>query len=374
MNATLTRLNTRVVASLRSERGPAPIILATIAILIIFSIAAPGTFPTTSNMQSIGVQLPETALLGMGVMLSMVVAGIDLSVVAIADLSGVAMAEYFGSQHAGSPGHGGLGVVVVGILIALAVGAGCGLVNGLLVGKLGITAILATLATMELYGGLAIAWTGGTPLLAIPKDVLSLGTSSPGGIPAPSIVFVICALLVALLLNGSRFGLRSMLVGANAKAARLSGVSELRVQVGTYVASGLLAAVAGTIIVARTASATPDFGSSYLLVAVVIAVLAGVDPNGGFGTVLGVVLAAFILNMVQSGFVALAFNQFLYQAAQGAILIVVLAVNSIARDQSMWARRLWRRYRLKRHSGGAEPPPGESVAAGRRTGTVDEGV
>lgn len=338
-----------VVSRLRSERGPAPVIAAAILVFAIFSIAAPNNFPTPVNMQAIGFQLPETALLGLAVMLTMVVAGIDLSVVAIADLSGVAMAEYFKSQHVGAPGHGGTGVVAVGILIALGVGLGCGFVNGLLIGKLGITAILATLATMELYGGLAIAWTGGHPVLSIPSTILNLGTAQPGGVPAPAIIFIVCAALVALLLNGSRFGLRSMLVGANAKAARLSGISEPRVQIGTYVTSGLLSAVAGIIIIGRTASATPDFGSSYILVAVVIAVLAGVDPAGGFGTVLGVILAAFTLNMIQSGFVALNMNQFLYQAAQGVILILVLALNSFVRGDKL----LWRRFRSRvsaRHS------------------------
>lgn len=370
--AQLNTLTAGVLSRLRSERGPAPVIGAAILVFVIFSIAAPDNFPTPINMQAIGFQLPETALLGLAVMLSMVVAGIDLSVVAIADLSGVAMVEYFKTQHAGMPGHGGAGVVVVGILIALGVGLGCGLVNGLLIGKLGITAILATLATMELYGGLAIAWTGGQPVLAVPSSILNLGTAEPGGVPAPSIIFIICALLVALLLNGSRFGLRSMLVGANPKAARLSGINEPRVQMGTYMASGLLSAVAGIIIIGRTASATPDFGSSYILVAVVIAVLAGVDPAGGFGTVLGVVLAAFTLNMIQSGFVALNMNQFLYQAAQGLILILVLALNSFVRGDKALSRRMRSRFTSRHGPPGPSGPP--APAALSQTATEPEGA
>lgn len=362
-------LTAKVVARLRSERGPAPVIGAAVLVFVIFSIAAPQDFPTPVNMQAIGFQLPETALLGLAVMLAMVVAGIDLSVVATADLSGVAMAEYFKTQHAGMPGHGGPSVLLVGVLIALGVGLGCGFVNGLLIGKLGITAILATLATMELYGGLAIAWTGGQPVLSIPSSILNLGTAEPGGVPAPAIIFIVCAVLVALLLHGSRFGLRSMLVGANPKAARLSGISEPRVQIGTYMVSGLLSAVAGIIIIGRTASATPDFGSSYILVAVVIAVLAGVDPAGGFGTVLGVALAAFTLNMIQSGFVALDMNQFLYQAAQGLILILVLAINSFVRGDKL----LWRRFKSRRAS--RRGPPGLAGRAEQtHTTTQPEGA
>lgn len=330
-----TRMS-RFVVALRSEHGPGPVVVATIAVFVIFSLAASKTFPTSANMTSIGFQLPETALLGLGVMLSMVVAGIDLSVVSIADLAGVAMVEYYKSQGIADGGHYTFGVVAVGILIALAIGALCGLINGFLIGKLGITAILATLATMELFGGFALAWTGGNAQLTVPSQILDLGNGSPLGIPIVAIVFVICAIIVAILLNGSRFGIRAILVGANPRAAKLSGIRELHVQLGVYATSGILASIAGIIFVGRTASATPDYGGSYILLAVVIAVLAGVDPNGGFGTVIGVTLAAFILAMIQSGFVALHYNQFLYEAAQGAILIIVLAVNSLARGGRRW--------------------------------------
>ncbi len=333
----------RTVLVLRREHSPVPILAVTILVFVLFAVLVPGRFPTSANMNSIGFQVPETALLGTGVMLSMVLAGIDLSVVAIADLSSVTMVQYFTVAGATHPGHGGPLVIAIGIVIALAVGAACGAINGLIIGKLRVTAILATLATMELFGGLAIAWTGGNTLPDVPEAILDIGNLSPGGVPLPTIIFLGCALLVALLLNGSRFGIRAILVGANSRAAAFSGIREPRVQLGIYTVSGLLAAVAGIIFVGRTAGATPDYGAaSYVLLAVVIAVLAGVDPLGGFGTVVGVTLAAFVLEMIRSGFVALNLNQFLYEAAQGTILIVVLAVGSIAQGNVRWFARLKR--------------------------------
>lgn len=350
----------RFTMALRTEHSPAPVIAATVIVFVLFSLLAPDIFPTKVNMQSIGYQMPETALLGLAVMLSMVVAGIDLSVVAIADLAGVAMVKYYST--AGGV-DAGTGVIIIGILIALAVGAGCGMINGLLIGRLRITAILATLATMELYGGLAIAWTGGPALLKVPTPIQELGYAAPWGIPVPALIFVVCAVLVAVLLNASRFGIRSILVGANPRAAGLSGVREPRVQLGVYTASGLLSSVAGIIFVGRTASATPDYGASYILLAVVIAVLAGVNPAGGFGTVLGVTLSAFVLSMIQSGFVALNFNQFLYQAAQGGILILVLAIGSLARGDQRWRRHL--SFRRRKEGGGshATSPGAEETAS-----------
>jgi simple sugar transport system permease protein len=322
----------RVVGVLRTEHGPGPVAVGAVVMFVLFSIASPADFPTVLNFQSIGAgQFPETTLLGMGVMVSMLVAGIDLSVAAVADLAGVAMTEYFTAAGVGAQGSSSGMTVLIGVLIALFVGLAAGAVNGLLVGKLGITPILATLATMELYGGLAIAWTGGKPLQDVPTQLLTLANGQPGGIPGPTIVLIICACLMAALLNWTRFGLRAMLLGGNRTAARLSGISELRVQLTAYAASGALAGVAGVIIVARTASATPDYGSSYVLLAVVIAVLAGVDLDGGFGTVLGVVLSGLILAMVQSGFTLLNFSQYSYEVAQGVILLIVLAAAAVLR-------------------------------------------
>ncbi|MGH7051007.1 MAG: ABC transporter permease [Acetobacteraceae bacterium] len=342
-SSAIGRALTEAVVALRREHSPVPIMAVTVLVFVLFAALAPGRFPTAANMNSIGFQVPETALLGMGVMLSMVLGGIDLSVVAIADLSSVTMVQYFAFAGATHPGGRGLLIVAIGVVIALAVGAVCGALNGLIIGRLRVTAILATLATMEMFGGLAIAWTGGNTLPDVPAAILDIGNLSPGGVPLPAIIFLGCALLVALLLNGSRFGIRAILVGANPRAASLSGIREPRVQLGIYTASGLLSAVAGIIFVGRTAGATPNYGAaSYVLLAVVIAVLAGVDPLGGFGTVVGVALAAFVLEMIRSGFVALNLNQFLYEAAQGAILIVVLAAGSIAQGNVRWFARLKR--------------------------------
>jgi len=333
----------QAVSTLRREHSPLPILGVTALVFVIFSVLAPDKFPTSANIVSIAFQVPGTALLAMGVMLSMVLAGIDLSVVAIADLSGVTMVQYFTYVGATHPGHGGPLVIIGGVLIALVVGAACGAINGLIIGRLRVTAILATLATMELYGGLAIGWTGGNTLLKVPQPIMNIGYETLGGIPLPTIILLGCALLVALLLNGSRFGIRAILVGANPRAATLSGIREPGVQLGIYTASGILAAVAGIIFVGRNAGATPNYGAgSYILLAVVTAVLAGVDPVGGFGTVVGVLFAAFALHMIQAGFVALQFNQFLYEAAQGAILIIVLVAGSITQGNIRWFVRLMR--------------------------------
>lgn len=315
----------RLVWSMRGERSPVQLFIATAAVFLVFSAASWRTFPSVANLQSMGFQFPEMGLLGLGVMLSMVTGGIDLSVVAISDLAGLTAAEFLHPVAGGTPPAGSWSLVLGGVLVALAVGAGCGVVNGLLIGRLRIPPILATLATSEFFGGLAIAWTGGQAVVGVPQRFLEIGNASPAGVPVPVVLFAAAAAGTAVLLNWHKLGLLMTLVGANPVAARFSGIRTLTVLLGTYVASGVLAALAGVIIVARTASATPDYGQSYILLSVVIAVLAGVDPNGGFGTVTGVVLATLILVMIQAGFIGLGFSQFFYEIAQGAILVAVLS-------------------------------------------------
>lgn len=343
----------RTVELLRAERSPLPLVVVAVVVFIVFAVANPSIFPTVTTIQSMGLALPEVGLLGLAVMLSMVIAGIDLSIVGIANLAAVTMGEIYAHS---SLGNGGWGAVLVGAVIALIVGAGCGVVNGLVIGRLGITDILATLATGYLFGGLALAWTGGNPLSRLPADLTTLGIRSVGGFPIIFLVFLVAAALVGLLLNLTRFGLRALLLGSNVVAARMSGIRQPRVVLSTYAVSGTLAALAGVIFTARTAAVTSTYGASYLLLAVVIAVLAGVDPNGGFGTALGVVLAAVILQMVETGFTDLNFSQFLYQAAQGLILIGVLAINVKVRAQRRERGRPGVRARAGRAASGPAAP------------------
>ncbi|HWL86673.1 MAG TPA: ABC transporter permease, partial [Polyangiaceae bacterium] len=218
------------------------------------------------------------------------------------------------------------------------VGIACGALNGALVTVLRITPILATLGTMQLLNGIAIVLTGGKPVTALPDSFTELGNGTLAGVPIPFFVLVATALLIAILVHRTSFGLRMTLVGANSDAARYSGVNNARVLIGTYTLSGALSAVAGLVIAARTASASPDYGTSYVLLSIVVVVFAGVTPNGGYATVGGVVVSAACLQMLSSGFNILRFSPFVVLMAQGGILIGVMALNR-------WSERLERAVR-----------------------------
>jgi simple sugar transport system permease protein len=162
---------------------------------------------------------------------------------------------------------------------------------------------------------------------------MRVGNGTFFGIPTPFVLMVIIAGAVGLWINKTTLGLKIFLVGTNRKAAQYSVMGDRKVIAWVYLASGFLSALAGLIIASRTSAASPDFGSSYILLAIVIVVLGGVNPMGGFGTVTGVILATVVLQMVSSGFNALRFSQFLYLAAQGGVLIFVMILNVVLENR-----------------------------------------
>jgi simple sugar transport system permease protein len=283
-------------------------------------------------------QVPEIALLALGVMLAMLTAGIDLSVVSISNLAALSTSYLLVTQV----GEGGGNVyfwIVVSILIGMFVGLVAGFANGAIIAGIGVTPILATLATLTLYNGIAVGLRNGQSITGLPEEFVAIGNGSLFGVPMPMVILLVAAVGVAIYINRTGLGMQSILVGANETAANYSAIGVKKVLYMTYTLSGGLSALAGLIIASRSASANPDYGASYVLLAIVIVVLGGVNPYGGFGTVTGVLLATVVLQMVASGFNALRFSQFFYQLAQGFVLIAVMVLNTYLDRRRLKAKK-----------------------------------
>jgi len=228
---------------------------------------------------------------------------------------------------------------VLSIVIGIVVGLISGLANGAIIAGIGVTPILATLATLTLYNGIAVGIRNGQSIIGLPPEFTAIGNGSFLGIPIPMIILLVAGVGVALYINKTGLGMQSVLVGANQEAATYSAIGVKKVLLMTYTLSGGLSALAGLIIASRSASANPDYGASYVLLAIVIVVLGGVNPYGGFGTVTGVILATAVLQMVASGFNALRFSQFFYQLAQGFVLIAVMILNTYVDKRRLKAKK-----------------------------------
>lgn len=305
------------------------LLLITILIFIVMSILVPDTFLTLRNFSSMTFQFPEFGLMAIAIMIAMLTGGIDLSVVGIANFSGI-LAALILVKYA--PMFSGLGVIIpilLAIIVSLIAGLIAGMLNGFLIACIGITPILATLGTMELFTGIGIVITRGSAIFGFPESFIALGNGSILYIPIPFIIFILFAVAFSILLNKTSFGFKLYMLGTNETASKFSGINKTKALIKTYMLSGFLAACAGIILIARTNSAKADYGTSYTLQAILVAVLGGVNPNGGFGSILGIVLAIFSLQFLSSGFNLLQISNFAKDLVWGALLLLVMAVNYI---------------------------------------------
>lgn len=324
MNERFNKLN----SGLLSDRKVIQLMIITVATFLIFSLVSRDIFFSSANFTSMAYQIPEIAILSIAVMLSMLTGGIDLSIVAISNAAAL-VAAFIMTSKMGESETLSTSWIIIACVVGTIVGLVAGAVNSFIIARLNVTPILATLATGTLFNGIAIGLTDGVSVSGLPEQFMRVGNGTFFGIPTPFVLMVIIALIVGFFINRTTLGLKVFLVGTNRKAAQYSVMGDRKVIAWVYLISALLSSLAGLIIASRTSAASPDFGSSYILLAIVVVVLGGINPNGGFGTVTGVILATAVLQMVSSGFNALRFSQFFYLAAQGGVLIFVMILNVV---------------------------------------------
>ncbi|WGD30103.1 ABC transporter permease [Ancylobacter sp. WKF20] len=297
------------------------------ALLALGAAISGGTFLSPFNLQSMAGQLPEIGLLAIGVMLAMCAGngGIDLSGIALANLSGVASAVLVGSVLSSTDSETAFSLAF--IAGALAIGLIGGTINGLLISRMNITPILCTLGTQMLFTGIAVVVSDGRAVAVGSPELLSeIGNGLVFGVPYSFLIFVGVAGLIAAALKFTPFGLWLMLMGTNPKAAAYAGFPKTGVLIATYATSGLLSGLAGIMIAARNVNVKWDYGTSYLLIAILIAVMAGVRPEGGYGRVICVVMATIALQLMSSMLNFGGLSNFVRDFAWGALLLTFLAV------------------------------------------------
>ena len=308
------------------ELAPLPFVL--IVVFFLMSVLAPGKFFKAGNMQSMAFQLPELGIFSLAMMITLLSGGLNLSVITTANVSSIVTALIL--TNLSTPGATG-GITGLIILLAIAVALLCslflGLINGFLIAIVGVSPILATLGTMTLYDGLAIAITRGYVISDFPKSFLFIGNGTLVGIPVSLIIFIICAYIIAVVLNRKSYGVSIYMLGSNAVATEFSGINVKSVLINTYLISGFLSGISSVIMTSRFNSANAGYGASYLLITVLIAVLGGVDPFGGFGKISGLIMALIILQFISSGLNLLGVTAFITISLWGTILILVMGLN-----------------------------------------------
>ena len=283
-------------------------------------------FFTLGTFSSMGFSFPEFGIMAIATMLAMLSGGIDLSLVGIANVAGIVAGLVF-TQLMPPDTANPTWYILLAIFVALAVGAAAGLINGFNIAKIGIPPILATLGAQQLYIGLAKGITGGPAVFGFPEAFTNLGINSLLGIPIPLWIFAVFVLVFYIALNKTTYGLKLYLMGSNPRASAFSGVKNESIIMKTYMFCGMMAAFSGLIIMARSNSAKADYGLSYTLQVILIAVLGGVNPAGGFGKISGVVLAVLILQFLSTGFTMLQFPSTARGFIWGTVLLLTMIAN-----------------------------------------------
>ncbi len=314
------------------DQSLARLLVMLAVVFVLMAVLRPGQFVTLANFGSMMRQFPEYGIMAIGISLTMITGGIDLGVVGTANLSAILAAKLLiGAVPRGAPPAQALPYMILAVLLALATGLACGAFAGLLISRFRIPAILATLGTQQLYTGIAIGITNGRPQSGLPLLYSNVGnTEFFGLVPLSFVIFLVAALAVGVMLSRSRFGTYMYMLGTNPKAALYTGLGNASILVRTYMLSGFLSSVAGLIMMARANSAKAEYGTPYTLQCVLIAVLGGIDPNGGFGKIAGVTLAVLILQFLSSGLNM--FNNisnFYRDVIWGGVLILALVANRL---------------------------------------------
>lgn len=291
-------------------------------VLIGFSIATP-QFLSLANFNSIAFQLPVLGLLTLAMLAPIPSGGLNLAIIFTANISGLTLASVL--NHYGGV-DAGIGAFVIGSIAALAVGAASGLLMGLVIAYIGAHPILVSLAMMIFLRGLGEFLTRGGDISGFPDYLQPLGHGFVLGIPVPLLIFAAAALLWHVILRRMRHGFSVYMIGSNIKATEYSGVHSKRTLTLIYTLSGLMCAVAGILMLTRFNSVRVGHGEALLLVTVLACFLGGVDPFGGFGRVIPVVLALVILQVLSSGLNLIGANQHLSTAVWGLFLIGVMVL------------------------------------------------
>jgi simple sugar transport system permease protein len=310
------------VRLLRTDTGALTAFL--LLLVAAFALAEP-RFLTVETFGSIGFQLPLLGILTFAMLAPIVSGGLNLAITTTANMAGLTLAWILLAN--GGP-QAGPGALILGCLAALAVGAAAGAVMGAVIAYVGAHPILVSLAMMIFLRGLGEFLTRGGDISGFPPALEYLGFGLVGPIPVPLILFALVALLWWVLLTRSRHGFSVYMTGSNPRAAAYSGLNVRRTLILIYTLSGVLAAVAGILMAARFSSVRVGHGEAMILVTVLACFLGGVDPFGGAGRVVPVVIALVILQVLSSGLNIIGANQHLATAVWGLFLIGVMILRS----------------------------------------------
>jgi ribose transport system permease protein len=304
------------------------ILLILLAIIVAFSILRPADFATVSNGRNVALDTAVLLVLSTGMTFVIITAGIDLSVGSV-----LVFASIVGAKVMSALGGDGWGVVFVGLLACLAAGTAWGVLNGFLIARAKVPALIVTLGTLGMALGGALLIAKGVDSSDLPTtltDTIGIGRLFDQ-IPYLVIIAIVVAMLGGLLLHFTRFGRYTYAIGSNVEAAERAGISVDRHLIKVYALGGMLSGLAGFLSMARFSTTSIAGHSIDNLQAIAAVVLGGTSLFGGVGAMLGTVVGALIPSVLNNGLVIVEVQPFWQQVAVGAILIAAVYFDQLRR-------------------------------------------
>lgn len=283
--------------------------VALLALIIIATLVS-DRFLSAPNLLNVVRQIAIVGVLAIGMTFVIITAGIDLSVGSLLAVVAVVTADVVNSSGAAA-----------GVAIALLVGAGLGLVNGVGVTIGGVQPFVMTLGMLAFARGLAFVYTGGRPIPTTDQTFLAIGNGRTLGVPNPALIFIALAFFAWFVLTKTTFGRSVYAVGSNDEAARLSGIPIRFVRTMVYVISGLTAGVAGLLYASQLGVGTPIAGEAFELDAIAATVVGGTSLFGGQGTMGGTFMGAAILGILANILNLTGVNPFVQRLFRGALIV-----------------------------------------------------
>ncbi len=308
------------VLELSVKSRPLMVFLITIVLFVFFSFISVH-FASVTNMEAIGYGILSVGIVAIGMMVVMISGGFDLSVGSTLAFTGVIACKLL-------EGHLPIWTAIV---IALLLGAIIGYANGALITVVGINPFIATLGTMSMVRGLALAITQGMPVYGLPQPFAYLGEGRIFGFPFAILLMLFLILLVDQFMRRTRWGRLFYYVGGNPEAAKLSGISNVRVRIAGYMLTGTLAAVAGVMLSSRMMSMMATSGAGLELKAIAACIIGGAALSGGEGTIVGAFLGALLVGFIDDILILSNVSSYWQQFSSGAILVAVVTLDILIR-------------------------------------------
>lgn len=303
--------------SIRKVLSAYGIYIVFLAIFLVLSVSNKA-FLSTTNLLNILKQASTVSVIAIGMTFTLISGGLDLSAGGVMALAGVCSAKL------GLPGGP---IVLVPLAVAIAVGAACGAVNGVIAAKGKVPPFIVTLGMSMITRGLALLVTNANPVFGLDPSYIFLGSGKIGNIPVIIFVMIFVLAIATFVLEGTKFGRHIYAIGGNEQAAYISGIKVDGVKILTYVIMGGITGLGGMLLAGRIRSGTPTMAENYELDAIASAVIGGVSTAGGIGRVYGAVIGSLLLTMISNGLDLLNVSAYYQQIIKGMIIIIAVLID-----------------------------------------------